>query len=136
MNINLNELDKIELARCPHCNNKMRAIRIQSGYAIICTDKNCLCKMEIYYGSDDHAKLYLAMLVSNWNKRSPEIRAVTAAVECITQYRNQLYNEMQEPYDTHGQCCIDVLDEALNRLQCFTSTAAVDVWINEINQGD
>ena len=132
----MKDLENIELLRCPHCNSEMGIVKIHSGYAIVCTNRSCLCKMEIHTGSSDNDKLFLAALISNWNKRSPEVRAVTAAIECLENYRNQIYNGMQEPYDDHGQCCIDVLDEALNRLQCFTSSAAVEVWIKEINGGD
>lgn len=57
------------------------------------------------------------------------INAVVSAVECIEEYRNTVYEETQEPYDEHGYCCIAVLDEAINRLKCFTSFAAVKTWI-------
>lgn len=127
------ELENIELARCPHCNSKMKIVKIQYGYAIVCTDRNCLGGMEIKSGSSDFTEIYLEALIANWNKRSPEVRAVTAAIECIEEYRNKIYTEMQEPYDDHGHCCIDVLDEALNRLRCFTSSAAVEVWIKQMS---
>ena len=129
-------IEKVELLRCPHCNSEMRLVKIQYGYAIVCTDRNCLGGMEIKSGTNDNNEIYLAALISNWNKRNPEVRAITAAIECIENYRNQIYDEMQEPYDTHGCCCTDVLDEAINRLRCFTSSAAVETWIREINRSE
>lgn len=131
----MKELKNIELNRCPHCNSEMRLVETQRGYAIVCTDKNCLGGMQIKYGTNDNKEIFLATLISNWNKRNPEVRAVTAATACIEEYRNRLYNNMQEPYDDHGQCCIDVIDEVLNLLRCFTVSAAIDVWFKEINGG-
>lgn len=131
----MNDLNKVELSRCPHCNSKMNIVEIQYGYAIVCTNKNCLGGMQIKYGSSDNKIMFLTTLISNWNKRSPEVRAVTAAIECIEEYRNSIHEQMQEPYDDHGQCCIDVLDEVLNRLHCFTSSEAVEVWIKELRGG-
>lgn len=119
----------IELAPCPHCNSTSRLVDIYGGYAIVCNDKNCLGQMRIHYGSCDDKEIFLQKLISDWNRRTPEVRAVTAAVECITKYRDEIYDETQEEYDDHGSCCIDVLDETINRLKCFTSSNAVEQWI-------
>lgn len=119
----------MKLNPCPHCGAEVNIVRIQNGYAIVCGDKNCLCQMRVMFGSCDNEEIFLQKLISDWNKRSPEVRAVVAAIECIEEYRNTIYDEMQEEYDEHGCCCIDVLDEVLNRLQCFTSSAAVKQWI-------
>ena len=132
----MKNLENIELLRCPHCNSKMSLVEIQRGYAIVCTDKNCLGGMRITYGSDDNKELFLTTLISNWNKRNPEVRAITAATECIEHFRNKIQNEIQEPYDEHGHCCIDVLDKTLNLLQCFTVSAAIEVWIKELNRSE
>lgn len=118
------------LGTCPFCGAEVRLVHIQNGYAIVCEDKNCLGQMRITFGTCDNEEIFLEKLVSNWNKRKPEVMAVTAAYECIEEYRNAIYDETQEEYDDHGCCCVDVLDEALNRLRCFTSSVAVDVWIN------
>ena len=118
----------LKLERCPHCGAEVRLVDIQNGYAIVCKDKNCLCQMRINFGSCDDKEIFLWKLISDWNKRKPEVRAVAAAVECIEEYRSKLYDEMQEPYDEHGSCCIRVIDETLNRLRCFTVSAAVDAW--------
>lgn len=128
------DLSNIELLRCPHCNSEMRLVKIHQGYAIVCTDKNCLGGMRINYGSNDNKEIFLATLISNWNKRMPEVRAITAATECIGEYRNKVFSKTQEPYYDHGQCCIDVLDEVLNLLRCFTVSSAVELWIKEINK--
>ena len=130
----MNALANIELLRCPHCNSEMKIVEIQHGYAIVCGNKNCLGGMQIRYGANDTKEIFLATLISNWNKRLPEVRAITAATECIGEYRNKISSKMQEPYDDHGQCCIDVLDEVLNLLRCFTVSSAVELWIKEINK--
>ena len=129
-------MEQFELARCPHCNSEMRLVEIHRGYAIVCTDKNCLGGMQIKYGTNDNKEIFLATLISNWNKRKPEVRAITAATGCIEEYRKRVYNKMQEPYDEHGQCCINVLDEVMNLLRCFTVNAAVDMWLKETNGGE
>lgn len=125
------ELLGYKLEHCPHCGKEMKLVTIQYGFAIVCTDRNCLGGMSIHYGSCDNKELFLTKLIDNWNKRQPEVRAVTAAIECIHEYGEDLYRQCQEPYDSHGQCCIDTVEEILNRLNCFTSAAAVDVWMNK-----
>lgn len=118
----------VELKPCPFCGGEVRLVHIQSGFAIVCESRNCLGGMSVKYGSCDNEEIFLEKLVSDWNSRKPEVLAVTAAIECIEDYRNTLYEETQEPYDEHGCCCISVLDEVLNRLRCFTASAAVEVW--------
>ena len=120
-----------ELNPCPYCGREVRLVRIQNGFAIVCEDKNCLGMMKIEFGRCDNRAIFLEKLVSNWNKRNPEVQAVKAAYACIEEFRNTLYEEMQEPYDDRGSCCTDVLDEVLNRLNCFTSSAAVEAWDKE-----
>ena len=87
--------------------------------------------MDIHYGWHDDAEMFKKKLISNWNRRTPEVPAIDAAVRCIEKYSEDLYKSMQEPYDEHGACCIRVLDEVLNRLQCFTCQEAVDAWREE-----
>lgn len=123
-----------ELNPCPHCGSPVRLVHISHGYAIVCEDKNCLGGMQINFGSCDNEEIFLAKLISDWNNRQPEISAVITAINCIENYRNNLYEEMQGPYDEHGYCCIEVLDEVLNRLQCFTSIAAVKAWKENNNE--
>lgn len=123
-----------ELNPCPHCGHPVRLVDIMHGYAIVCESTNCLGGMRINFGACDNKEIFLAKLISDWNKREPEIPAVAAAINCIEDYRNNLYEEMQEPYDEHGYCCIKVLDEVLNRLQCFTSIAAVKAWKENHNE--
>lgn len=123
-------MNQIALAPCPHCRSRAHVVDIHNGFAIVCEDKNCLGQMRVHYGSCDDKNVFLMKLVSDWNKRRPEIRAVTAAVECLTQYRNELYDANQKEYAYHGNCCIEALDEAINRLKCFTSTNAVEQWID------
>ena len=118
----------VELKPCPFCGGEVRLVHIQSGFAIVCESRNCLGGMSVKYGSCDNEEIFLEKLVSDWNSRKPEVLAVTASIECIEDYRNTLYEETQEPYDEHGCCCISVLDEVLNRLRCFTASAAVEVW--------
>ena len=125
----------MELKPCPFCGSKVRLVTIQRGYAIVCEAKNCLGQMRITFGTCDDDLIFLKKLVSDWNKRNPEVRAVTAAYECIEEYRNTIYDETQEEYDDHGGCCIDVLDEVLNRLHCFTSSAAVEAWNRRVGEG-
>ena len=125
----------MELKPCPFCGQPARIFRIQNGYAICCNDKSCLGMMEIRFGSCDNEIIFKEKLISNWNKRQPEVVAVQAAFECIREYRNGIYDDMQEPYDDHGNCCMQVLDEALNRLQCFTTIAAIEAWNRRVNDG-
>ena len=120
-----------DMKPCPFCGEEVRLVRIQGGFAIVCNGRNCLGGMRILFGSCDKEEMFLQKLISDWNNRDPEVLAVTAAIECIENYRATLYEEMQEPYDEHGCCCIDVLDEVLNRLQCFTSSAAIEAWMGE-----
>ena len=119
----------MKLNPCPHCGSEVHLVNMHNGYAIVCNDKNCLCQMRVMFGSCDNKEIFLKKLISDWNKRSPEVRAVTAAIECIEEYRNTIYDETQEEYDDHGCCCVDVLDEVLNRLLCFTSVDAVEEWL-------
>lgn len=116
------------LKRCPHCNGPVELIETQYGFAIICADHNCLGGMEVRCGLMDDREIFKAKLIYNWNKRDHENIAVEAALECLAEYRQSVYNSCQEPYDEHGQCCVDVLDEAINRLSCFTCQEAVDAW--------
>lgn len=117
-----------ELKPCPFCGERVELVHTQGGYAIVCKSRNCCGGMSIKYGSCDNEEIFLKKLISDWNSRKPEVLAVTAAIECIEEYRSVLYDETQEPYDEHGCCCISVLDEVLNRLRCFTTSAAVEVW--------
>ncbi len=116
------------LKKCPNCGKPAGLIRIQGGFAIICADKNCLSKMEIHYGTCDNKELFKQKLIDNWNERRPDVPAIAAALNCLEAYRDELERNMQEPYDEHGSCCLRALDEALNRLQCFTSARAVEAW--------
>lgn len=126
-------MSAVVLNPCPHCGENVRLVHGQRRYAILCQGRNCLGGMFIEYGSCDNKEIFLKKLISDWNSRKPEVLAVTAAVECIEEYRNALSEEIQEPYDYHGSCCIDVLDEALNRLRCFTSSAAVETWNRRVS---
>lgn len=117
-----------ELGHCPFCGKRAELITIQRGFAIVCEDKNCLGQMQIHYGSCDYEDIFKQKLIANWNKRCPEVAAIESALECLESYEDDLREQMQEPYDEHGYCCLRVLDEALNRLQCFTSIAAIDAW--------
>lgn len=117
-----------ELKPCPFCGSEVNLVHIHNGFAVVCSDKNCLGQMRITYERCDNKEIFLEKLLSDWNKRKPEVRAVTAAYACIEEYRNTLYEEIQEPYDEHGDCCISVLDEVLNRLNCFTSSVAIEAW--------
>jgi len=118
----------MKLEPCPHCRKPVEFVEIQGGYAIVCSGHNCLGGMDIHYGWKDDREIFKNKLISNWNKRTPEVRAVNAAVECIREYGKELYDSMQEPYDEHGACCMSVVEEVLNRLVCFTAQAAVDAW--------
>lgn len=122
----MDEYEKLQ--PCPHCHKPVRFVKTQGGYAIVCSDRDCLGGMEIHYGWNDDKEIFKKKLISNWNKRVPEVRAVSAAVKCIRAYGEELYDSMQEPYDEHGACCMEAVEEILNRLSCFTSQAAVDAW--------
>ena len=126
-------MDKIRLRKCPHCRRDVELVKIQLGFAICCTGRNCLGGMQIHYGTHDDKEIFKAKLIENWNQRQPDVPAVEAAWNCVAEYRDEIYEACSEPYDEHGSCCIVVLDEALNRLNCFTSTAAVEAW--EDNDG-
>lgn len=121
-------MEETKLKPCPFCGSEVRLIQIQFGFSVVCESRNCLGGMSVKYGSCDNKEIFLKKLVSDWNSRKPEVLAVTAAIECIEDYRNTLYEKTQEPYDEHGCCCISVIDEVLNRLQCFTASAAVEAW--------
>ena len=125
-----------ELKPCPFCGERVELRGVQGGFYIACKGRNCLGGMNIKYGSCDNSEIFLEKLVSDWNSRRPEVPAVTAAVECIEDYRNALYEKTQEPYDEHGCCCISVLDEVLNRLQCFTASAAIEAWNRRAEDGN
>ena len=114
-------MDQIRLAPCPHCGTFARLVDTHNGYAIVCGDKNCLGQMRVQFGSCDNKELFLQKLVSDWNRRVPDIKAVTAAIESVTEYRDHIYEESQEEYDMHCGCCVDVLDEAINIMNCFTA---------------
>ena len=120
-----------ELRRCPHCNKRVEFVELQGGYAIVCSDHNCLGGMQIHYGLKDDCEIFKQKLISNWNRRTPDVMAVAAAVNCIEEFRDELYESCQEPYDEHGACCIETANEILNRLLCFTSQEAVDAWGKE-----
>lgn len=117
-----------DLKPCPFCGKNAELITSQNGFAVVCADKNCLGLMQIHYGSCDYEEVFKQKLIANWNKREPEVAAIEAALECLDSYEDDLRDRMQEPYDEHGYCCLRVLDEALNRLQCFTSVAAIEAW--------
>lgn len=114
-------MDQIRLAPCPHCGTFARLVDTHNGYAIVCGDKNCLGQMRVQFGSCDDKKLFLQKLVADWNRRIPDIKAVTAAIDRVQEYRDHIYEETQEEYDNHGGCCVDVLDETLNIMNCFTA---------------
>lgn len=114
-------MEEIVLAPCPHCGASARLVTLHSGYAVVCNNATCLGMMQIQFGSYDNKDVFLQKLISDWNRRAPEIKAVTEAIRCIREYRDNIYDETQEPYDEHGSCCIDVLDETINILRCFTA---------------
>ena len=124
-----------ELKPCPFCGEEVELVSVSFGFAIVCQGRNCLGGMSVKYGSCDNKAIFLEKLIADWNSRKPEVLAVTAAIECIEDYRSTLYEETQEPYDEHGCCCISVLDEALNRLQCFTTSAAIEAWNRRAEDG-
>lgn len=123
----------MELKSCPFCGKPAEFISLQSGFAIICSDHNCLGGIETRFGRMDNPEIFKAKLVANWNKRDKDVAAVEAAVECAIAYRDEVYDDCQEPYDSHGQCCVDVLDEVINRLRCFTCKEAVEAWNRRAN---
>ncbi len=114
-------MDRFRLAPCPHCGSAARLVDTHGGYAIVCDNKNCLGQMRIQFGSCDNKELFLKKLVSDWNKRGPEIKAVIEAIRHVGEYRDAIYEETQEEYDDHGECCVDVLDEVINILTCYTA---------------
>jgi hypothetical protein len=114
-------MNEIVLAPCPHCGSGARLVNLQNGYAIVCDDKNCLGLMKVSFGSCDNKDIFLQKLVSDWNRRVPEIKAVASAIQSVREYRDHIYEESQEEYDVHCAHCVDVLDEAINILQCFTA---------------
>lgn len=120
-----------KLKHCPHCGLPVELIETQYGFSIICSDHNCLGGIEIRCGTMANKEIFKRKLIANWNRRKPEVGAVEAAKECLLQYRDEIYDLCQEPYDEHGQCCVEVLEEAINRLSCFTCQEAVDAWNNE-----
>lgn len=126
--------DSLYLAPCPHCGSDVKIVDIQNGFAIVCTDKNCLGQMRIQYGSCDDQKLFLNKLVTDWNKRQLESVAIRAAIDNVSKYRELLYDEMQEEYDEHCSCCLDTLDDVINRLVCYTAGNIVDPRAGRIRE--
>ena len=117
----MRDINSFSLAPCPHCGSGARIVDIHNGHAVVCNNKSCLGQMHITFGSCDNKELFLHKLVSDWNKRGPEIKAVTEAISSINDYKDSVYEDAQEAYDVHGSCCIDVLDEVINILTCYTA---------------
>lgn len=120
------DTNSINLALCPHCGSEVELINIQGGFAIVCTDKNCLGQMRIQYGSCDDRKLFLNKLITDWNKRQLEVTSIRAAIDNISTYRDFIHDESQEEWSEHCSYCVDVLDEVINRLVCFNTGNIVD----------
>lgn len=120
------DLNSVNLVSCPHCGSDVKLVNIQNGFAIVCTDKNCLGGMRIQYGSCDDKKLFLNKLISDWNKRHLESVAIRAAIDNISKFREELYEELKEECDEHCSCCLDTLDDVMNRLLCYTTGSIID----------
>ena len=125
------DYEKMQLKRCPFCGNEVSLRFIQFGAAIVCNSRNCLGGLTVKWGTCDSHDIFLAKLVNDWNNREPDSKAVGAAVKCLEAYRAELLRSMREPYAEFDACCLDVLDEAINRVGCFTCDQAVLNWNNK-----
>lgn len=104
---------------CPHCGKETEFYI--SGYKahIICSDHNCWGGMSVQWGTHDEPYRFIEKMKASWNQRTPDGHAIIAAKSYIEKYRDEIYREAQGEDSDHFGCCLNVLDEVLNKLDCF-----------------
>lgn len=105
---------------CPHCGKESEFLIGYDEAHIICSDHNCLGKMSVHWGTRDEPYRFIEKMKANWNKRTPDGHAIIEATAYIEKYRKEVYNDSQEEYSDCCAHCVEVVDEILNKLLCFT----------------
>ena len=104
---------------CPHCGKEVEFL-VSGGTAyIICSDRNCLGGIRISWGTNDKAYIFIEKLKSNWNKRCADQNALIKAIEYLEEFRDELYQQTQNEYAEKWSCCLNTLDEAINKAKAF-----------------
>lgn len=105
---------------CPHCGKETEFYI--SGYKahIICSDHNCWGGMTAQWGTHDEPYRFIEKMKASWNQRAQDGHAIVAATKYIEEYREEVRRDLQSEYSEYCQHCLDVLDEVLNKLDCFT----------------
>lgn len=108
-------------AECPHCGKESEFVCHPTKAYVICSDRNCWGGMNVKWGTDDDPEVFIAKMRRNWNKRAASNNTgLEAAIKSVEKLRERIYAENQLPYSEHDQLCVDVLDEALLKMSCFT----------------
>ena len=109
----------IGLLNCPHCGKEVEFFVSGNVAYIFCSDRNCWSGTRCQWGTADEPYRFIEKMKNDWNKRTPDGNALVAAIEYIVEYRNYVYQEAQKEYSDYCYYCIDVLDEVINKLECF-----------------
>lgn len=104
---------------CPHCGKEVEFLI--SGYTayIICSDHNCLGGLRVSWGTNDKPYVFIEKLKSNWNKRCADQNALIKAINYLEEFRDEVYQQTQEEDAERWGCCLDTLDEAINKAKAF-----------------
>lgn len=104
---------------CPHCGKETEfSIRGNKAH-IICSDHNCWGGMSVQWGTHNEPYRFIEKMKASWNLRTPDGYGIVAAKRCIEKYREEIYQDTQQEYSDHCRYCVEVLDEVLNKLECF-----------------
>ena len=110
---------ELGLATCPHCGKEVEFLIHGNTAYIFCSDHNCWGGSRVSWGTLDKPYIFIEKLKANWNKRVPEQNALVKAIEYIEEYRNQIYEQNQQECSEYFGCCVDALDEAIQKAKAF-----------------
>lgn len=104
---------------CPHCGKETEFYIHGNSASVICSDHNCWGGMTCNWGGQDEPYRFIEKMKACWNQRTPSGHSIIAARDYIRKYRDSIQEEIQQGESDFSGCCLDVLDKALNKLECF-----------------
>lgn len=124
----------IGLLGCPHCGKEVEFFISGQVAYIFCSDHNCHGGMRIQWGGHDEPYRFIERMKTSWNQRTPNGYGIIAAKRYIEKYRNEIYQAAQREDPDYCNFCIEVLDEVLNKLDCFIPTGGrpIDTIVSPI----
>ena len=107
------------LEPCPHCGKDVEFFISGNTAFIYCSDHNCLGGSRVSWGTNDTPYIFIEKLKANWNNRCADQNALVKALEYLDKFRNELYQQTQNEDSERWGCCVDTLDEAIDKARMF-----------------